>query len=52
MPIPICVTEERGEVYVESLKSMMDYNKLSPVDDAYLSSDAPLYLFPLSPETP
>jgi Bax protein len=43
---------ERGEVYVESLKSMMAYNKLSPVDDAYLSDEHPLYLFPLSLETP
>ncbi len=43
---------ERGEVYVESLKSMMDYNKLSHVDDAYLSDAPPLYLFPLSPQAP
>jgi len=43
---------ERGEVYVESLKSMMDYNRLSPADDAYLSEDAPLYLLPKSPQTP
>ena len=35
---------ERGEEYVKSLRSLMDYNKLGPTDDAYLSKDAPIYL--------
>jgi len=35
---------ERGEEYVKSLRSLMDYNKLNPTDDAYLSKDAPIYL--------
>ena len=35
---------ERGEEYVKSLRSLMEYNKLSPTDDAYLSKDAPIYL--------
>lgn len=37
---------ERGEEYVKTLKNMMDYNQLSPVDDAYLSVDPPIYLIP------
>lgn len=37
---------ERGEEYVKTLKNMMDYNQLSPVDDAYLSDDPPIYLIP------
>lgn len=41
---------ERGMDYVNGLKSMMEYNKLSPVDDAYLSKDAPIYLFPAASE--
>jgi uncharacterized FlgJ-related protein len=43
---------ERGEAYVQTLKSMMDYNQLSPVDDAYLSNNAPIFLFPLRPPSP
>jgi len=39
---------ERGEEYVKTLKSMMDYNQLSPVDDAYLSNDPPIYLLPVA----
>lgn len=35
---------ERGEEYVKSLRSLMDYNKLAPTDDAYLSKEAPIYL--------
>lgn len=35
---------ERGEEYVKSLRSLMEYNKLGPTDDAYLSKDAPIYL--------
>jgi Bax protein len=43
---------ERGEAYVESLKSMMEYNKLSPVDDAYLSNENPIYLIPAESPSP
>jgi uncharacterized FlgJ-related protein len=43
---------ERGEAYVESLKSMMEYNKLSPVDDAYLANENPIYLIPVETPTP
>ena len=35
---------ERGEEYVKGLKSLMDYNRLNPTDDAYLSDDPPIYL--------
>jgi uncharacterized FlgJ-related protein len=35
---------ERGEEYVKAIKSMMDYNRLNPTDDAYLSDDPPMYL--------
>ena len=35
---------ERGEEYVKSLRSLMEYNRLGPTDDAYLSKDAPIYL--------
>ena len=35
---------ERGEEYVKSLRSLMEQNKLSPADDAYLSKDDPIYL--------
>ncbi|MDX2444646.1 MAG: glucosaminidase domain-containing protein [Bacteroidales bacterium] len=41
---------ERGMEYVNGLKSMMEYNKLSPVDDAYLSKEAAIYLFPSAAE--
>ena len=37
---------ERGEEYVKSLRSLMEYNLLIPTDDAYLSKDAPIYLVP------
>ena len=39
---------ERGEEYVTGLKSLMDYNQLSPTDDAYLSDDPPIYLVPVA----
>lgn len=42
---------ERGEDYVKSLKSLMDYNKLSPADDAFLLDDDPVYLLPANPMT-
>jgi uncharacterized FlgJ-related protein len=35
---------EQGEEYVEGLRSLMEYNRLSPADDAYLSDDPPIYL--------
>lgn len=37
---------EHGESYVKSLKSMMEYNRLNPADDAYLSNNPPIYLVP------
>jgi len=39
---------ERGEEYVKGLKSLMEYNRLSPVDDAYLSNDPPIFLIPVA----
>lgn len=39
---------ERGEEYVKGLKSLMEYNRLSPADDAYLSNDPPIYLIPVA----
>ena len=39
---------ERGEEYVKGLRSLMDYNRLSPADDAYLSDDPPIYLIPVA----
>ena len=35
---------ERGEEYVKSLRSLMEYNLLGPTDDAYLSKNDPIYL--------
>lgn len=35
---------ERGQEYVDGLISLMEYNQLIPTDDAYLSSDPPIYL--------
>ncbi|WP_340112117.1 glucosaminidase domain-containing protein [Maribellus mangrovi] len=37
---------EHGESYVQSLKSMMEYNRLNPTDDAYLSNNPPIFLIP------
>ncbi|WP_167610686.1 glucosaminidase domain-containing protein [Maribellus sediminis] len=37
---------EHGASYVESLKAMMDYNRLYPADDAYLSDEPPIFLIP------
>jgi len=39
---------ERGEEYVKGLKSLMEYNRLSPTDDAYLSDEPPIFLVPLA----
>lgn len=39
---------ERGEEYVKSLRSLMDYNKLNPADDAYLAKELPIYLIAAS----
>jgi len=39
---------ERGEEYVKGLRSLMEYNRLSPADDAYLSDDPPIYLIPVA----
>jgi Bax protein len=35
---------ERGEEYVKTLKSLMEYNRLAPTDDAYLSKDPAIYM--------
>ena len=37
---------ERGEEYVKTLKSLIEYNRLDPADDAYLSNDPPVFLVP------
>ena len=37
---------ERGQTYVEALKSMIKTNLLIPTDDAYLLDEPPIYLFP------
>jgi len=39
---------ERGEEYVRGLRSLMEYNRLSPADDAYLSDAPPIYLIPVA----
>jgi len=39
---------ERGEEYVKSLRSLMDYNRLGPTDDAYLSDSPAIYLIPVA----
>jgi uncharacterized FlgJ-related protein len=39
---------ERGDEYVKGLRSLMEYNRLSPADDAYLSDDPPIYLIPVA----
>jgi uncharacterized FlgJ-related protein len=39
---------ERGEEYVKGLRSLMEYNRLAPTDEAYLSNDPPIYLVPLA----
>jgi uncharacterized FlgJ-related protein len=39
---------ERGEEYVKGLRSLMEYNQLSPADDAYLSDAPPIYLVPVT----
>ncbi|MEN8117984.1 MAG: glucosaminidase domain-containing protein [Bacteroidota bacterium] len=38
---------ERGETYVKELQSLMNYNHLNPVDDAFLSDSPPVYLIPV-----
>jgi len=37
---------EHGASYVQSLKSMMEQNRLNPADDAYLSDESPVFLIP------
>ncbi len=37
---------ERGEEYVKTLKDMMEYNRLEPTDDAFLSDAPPIYMVP------
>jgi len=39
---------ERGEEYVKGLKSMMEFNHLGPVDDAYLADERPVFLLPVA----
>ena len=43
---------ERGEAYVQTLKSMMEYNLLIPTDDAYLSDGDPIYMIPAEAPSP
>jgi len=38
---------ERGQSYVQELKSMIKTNRLIPTDDAYLSDETSIYLFPV-----
>lgn len=37
---------ERGQAYIDGIQSMIRFNKLENVDEAYLSDDAPLRLIP------
>lgn len=37
---------ERGEDYVKSLHALMEFNRLEPADDAYLSEGPAIYLVP------
>jgi uncharacterized FlgJ-related protein len=37
---------ERGEEYVKTIKSLIEYNRLAPVDDAYFSKDPPIFMVP------
>lgn len=37
---------ERGEDYVKTLKSLMEFNRLEPADDAYLSDMPAIFLVP------
>jgi len=37
---------ERGEDYVRTLRKMMEFNRLEPTDDAFLSDAPPVYLIP------
>ena len=39
---------ERGEEYVKGLKSLMEYNRLGPADEAFLSDGPPIYLIPVA----
>jgi uncharacterized FlgJ-related protein len=39
---------ERGEEYVKTLKSLMNYNQLRPADDAYLADNHAIYLIPVA----
>ncbi len=37
---------ERGQEYVDGLKSLINFNRLAPEDDAYLSDMGPIYMLP------
>ncbi len=39
---------ERGEAYVKTIKSIIDYNKLHDEDEAYLKKMLPIFLIPAS----
>ena len=39
---------ERDEESVKSIRSLMDYNRFGPTDDAYLSDSAAIYLIPVA----
>ncbi len=38
---------ERGQAYVDTLIVIMRVNKLDPADDAFLSSEPPIYMDPV-----
>ncbi len=37
---------ERGEEYVKTIKSLIEYNRLAPADDAYFSKDPAIFMVP------
>ena len=39
---------ERGMEYVKGLRSLMEYNRLVPTDEAYLSKEPSIYLIPVA----
>ncbi|MGW8317222.1 MAG: glucosaminidase domain-containing protein [Bacteroidales bacterium] len=43
---------ERGEEYVKTLENMMDYNRLEPADDAFLTDSPPIYMIPAADPGP
>jgi uncharacterized FlgJ-related protein len=39
---------EKGPSYIQTLKNMMEYNHLAPLDEAVFSNDPPLFLIPVA----